>query len=98
MREGLVAEFPGHLRVARSRSSSISWRPGRQATPLSFALGITCLSDLPKAIETARRFFLIPGSPSVYLERDPEEREQFAVIEIWVEGDVLENFQGINPT
>jgi hypothetical protein len=51
------------------------------------------MSDLAKAIETARKAFLIRGSPSVYLEQDPEEREKFAVLEIWVEGDVQENFK-----
>jgi len=49
--------------------------------------------DLASAIETARKVFLIFGSPSVYQEQDPEEREKFAVLEIWVEGDVPENFQ-----
>ena len=86
-----MSRNPGH-RVAEADRARF---PGRRATgdALEFRTRNHLLSDLPKAIETARRFFLIPGSPSVYLERDPEEKAQFAVIEIWVEGDVPENFQ-----
>jgi hypothetical protein len=91
MMEGLVAESPG---TGLQKPIELDFL-GARATgdALEFCTRNHLLSDLPKAIETARRFFLIPGSPSVYLERDPEEREQFAVIEIWVEGDVPENFQ-----
>ena len=89
--QGLVAEHTG---TALQKPIEVDFL-GAKATAfaLEFCTRNHLLSDLAKAIETARKVFLIPGSPSVYLEQDPEEREKFAVLEIWVEGDVPENFQ-----
>ena len=70
--EGLVAESPG---TGLQKPIELDFL-GARATgdALEFCTRNHLLSDLPKAIETARRFFLIPGRLSVYLERDPEER------------------------
>ena len=89
--QGLVAEHPG---TALQKQIEVDFL-GAKATEeaLEFCTRNHLSSDLAKAIETAGKVFLIPGSPSVYLEQDPEEREKFAVLEIWVEGDVPENFQ-----
>jgi hypothetical protein len=89
--QGLVAEHPG---TELQRPTEVDFL-GTQATgdALEFCTRNHLLGDLAKAIETARKSFLIPGRPSVYLEQDPEEREEFAVLEIWVEGDVQENFK-----
>jgi hypothetical protein len=89
--EGLVAGRPG---TGLQKPIDLDFL-GVKATgdALEFCNRNHLSSDLAKAIETASRLFLIPGSPSVYLEQDPEEKEQFAVIEIWVEGEVPEKFQ-----
>ena len=91
MMRGLVAEHPG---TALQKPIEVDFL-GAKATSdaLEFCTRNHLLGDLAKAIETARKCFLIPGSPSVYLEQDPEETEKFAVLEIWVEGDVADNFQ-----
>lgn len=89
--QSLVAEPP---ETALQKPVEIDFL-GTKATEeaLEFCTRNHILSDLAKAIETARKSFLIPGSPSVYLEQDPEEREEFTVLEIWVDGDVQENFR-----
>jgi hypothetical protein len=89
--QSLVAEPPG---TALPKPVEVDYL-GTKATEdaLEFFTRNHLLSDLAKAIETARKCFSIPGSPSVYLERDPEERDPFAVLEIWVEGEVPENFR-----
>ena len=89
--QGLVAEHTG---TALPKPSEVDFM-GTKATgdALEFCTRNHLLGDLAKAIETARKSFLIPGSPAVYLEQDPEEREKFAVLEIWVEGDVQGNFK-----
>jgi hypothetical protein len=78
--ESLVTESPGTglqkpIEVEFLGAKATGDAPG-------FCARNDLITDLAKAIETARRVFLIPGAPSVYLEQDPEETEQFAVIEI----------------
>ncbi len=91
MIQGLVAEHPGTALHEPIEVDFLGARATEEA--LEFCTRNHLLSDLARAIETARKVFSIPGSPSVYLEQDPEERKKFAVLEIWVEGDVPENFQ-----
>jgi len=91
MTQGLVAEHPETALQKPIEVDFLGTKATRDA--LEFCTRNHLLSDLIKAIETARKSFLIPGNPSVYLEQDPEEREKFAVLEIWVEGDVPGNFQ-----
>jgi hypothetical protein len=91
MMRGLVGEHPGTALQNPIEVDFLGTKATRDA--LEFCTRNHLLSDLAKAIETARKSFSIPGSPSVYLEQGPEEREKFAVLEIWVEGDVPENLQ-----
>ncbi len=46
---------------------------------------------LQKAIELARAHFIISGLPSVYLEHDAEDGEEFIVLEIQVKSDACES-------
>ena len=91
MMQGLVAEYPGSALQKPVEVDFLGAKATEEA--LEFCARNHLSSDFAKAIEMARNVFLIPGSAYVYLEQDPEEREKFAVLEIWVEGDVPENFQ-----
>ncbi len=88
--QGLVAKHAGTAFQEPIEVDFLDTKATEDA--LEFCTRNHLLSDLAKAIETARKSFVIAGSPSVYLEQDPEEREEFAVLEIRVEGEVQENF------
>jgi hypothetical protein len=40
-----------------------------------------------KAVDFAKRFFLIIGDPTIELEQDPEDGESYLVVSIHVEGE-----------
>jgi len=52
---------------------------------VEFSLGNGLEHAMTKAIELARKHFRISGIPSFYLEQDPEDGDQFIVLEIQVE-------------
>ena len=63
---------------------------------VEFSIGNGLEHAMTKAIKLARKHFRISGVPSFYLEQDPEDGDQFIVLEIQVEspqGDALHMYK-----
>ena len=59
---------------------------------VEFSLGNGLEHAMTKAVELARKHFRISGIPSFYLEQDPEDGDQFIVLEIQVESNQSDAF------
>jgi hypothetical protein len=72
-----------------------------EETPLSEDVREFCerhnlLGHLAKALELARRYFNIVGDPVIQWEHDPENDDEYLVLEIEVRGSVSEYVDAVS--